>query len=203
MAKKIQKTKSSLKAQRDALERYERYLPTLELKKQQLRMEVRRVGQELENQRAQIDALLDEVSSWVGLFAEDIDLDTLVEVREAHFSRGNIAGVSVPVFESAEFDRAEIDLYATPIWLDRGAEIAEEIIRLRLTEAALAESLERLNEELRITSQRVNLFEKVKIPETRENISIINIALGDAQTAAVVRAKIAKVDTAEVETMST
>ncbi|MFW6286800.1 MAG: V-type ATP synthase subunit D, partial [Candidatus Sumerlaeota bacterium] len=64
MAKKIQKTKSALKAQRDALERFERYLPTLELKKQQLRMEVRRVGRQLEEQRAGIDALLDEVSSW-------------------------------------------------------------------------------------------------------------------------------------------
>ncbi|MFW5870321.1 MAG: V-type ATP synthase subunit D [Candidatus Sumerlaeota bacterium] len=202
MAKKIQKTKSALKAQRDSLERFERYLPTLELKKQQLRMEVRRVGRQLEEQRAGIDALLDEVSSWVGLFNEDVDLEGLVELREAHFSKGNIAGVSVPVFESAEFDRKDIDLYATPLWFDRGAEIMEEVIRRRLAAAALAESLNRLNEELRITSQRVNLFEKVKIPETRENISIINIALGDAQTAAVVRAKIAKKETVEVDTMS-
>jgi len=48
------------------------------------------------------------------------------------------------------------------------------------------------SEELRITTQRVNLFEKVKIPETRENIRSIRIYLGDEQTAAVVRGKIAK-----------
>jgi V/A-type H+-transporting ATPase subunit D len=46
--------------------------------------------------------------------------------------------------------------------------------------------------ELRTTSQRVNLFEKVKIPECRENIRVIKIAIGDAQTAAVTRGKIAK-----------
>jgi V/A-type H+-transporting ATPase subunit D len=50
----------------------------------------------------------------------------------------------------------------------------------------------RLRDELRTTSQRVNLFEKVKIPETGENIRTIQIYLGDEQTAAVVRGKIAK-----------
>ena len=46
--------------------------------------------------------------------------------------------------------------------------------------------------ELRVTSQRVNLFEKVKIPEAIEGIRKIKIFLGDQQTAAVVRGKIAK-----------
>jgi V/A-type H+-transporting ATPase subunit D len=56
----------------------------------------------------------------------------------------------------------------------------------------LTKQADLLGEELRITSQRVNLFEKVKIPETRDNIRIIQIYLGDEQTAAVVRGKIAK-----------
>ena len=51
---------------------------------------------------------------------------------------------------------------------------------------------ELLEKELRSTSQRVNLFEKVKIPEAIENIRVIEVYLGDQQTAAVVRGKIAK-----------
>ena len=47
-------------------------------------------------------------------------------------------------------------------------------------------------EELQQTSQRVNLFEKVRIPECKEAIRVIKIALGDEQTAAVTRGKIAK-----------
>ena len=43
-----------------------------------------------------------------------------------------------------------------------------------------------------MTTQRVNLFEKVKIPECRENIRRIGIYLGDMDTSAVVRSKIAK-----------
>jgi V/A-type H+-transporting ATPase subunit D len=55
-----------------------------------------------------------------------------------------------------------------------------------------------LAEELRLTSQRVNLFEKVMIPRTLDNIRVIRIALGDAQTAAVARAKLAKNKTVSV-----
>jgi len=47
-------------------------------------------------------------------------------------------------------------------------------------------------EELRTTTQRVNLFEKKLIPELRENIRKIKIFLGDEETAAVGRAKLAK-----------
>ena len=49
-----------------------------------------------------------------------------------------------------------------------------------------------LSRELRTATQRVNLFEKVKIPETREIIKKISIYLGDQQTSEVVRGKIAK-----------
>lgn len=38
----------------------------------------------------------------------------------------------------------------------------------------------------------MNLFEKVKIPETQENIRRISIYLADQQVNAVVRSKIAK-----------
>ena len=63
--------------------------------------------------------------------------------------------------------------------LDLEAEVLEEQVRL-------------LTKELRTTSQRVNLFEKVKIPETKANIKKIGIFLGDEQVAAVVRSKISK-----------
>ena len=42
------------------------------------------------------------------------------------------------------------------------------------------------------TSQRVNLFEKVKIPETEANIKKISIYMADQQVSAVVRSKISK-----------
>jgi len=56
----------------------------------------------------------------------------------------------------------------------------------------LDEQVRLLQEELHATSQRVNLFEKVKIPETEENIRKISIYLADQQVNAVVRSKISK-----------
>ena len=67
-----------------------------------------------------------------------------------------------------------------------------EIARLNVLLKTLKKQSELLNRELRITSQRVNLFEKVKIPEAKENIRVFEIYLGDQQTSAVVRGKIAK-----------
>jgi V/A-type H+-transporting ATPase subunit D len=71
-------------------------------------------------------------------------------------------------------------------------ESLREYARLDALIVTLAEQIRLLEKELRTTSQRVNLFEKVKIPEAKENIRVIGIYLGDQQTAAVVRGKIAK-----------
>jgi len=56
----------------------------------------------------------------------------------------------------------------------------------------LEQSLDLLQAERQKTMRRVNLFEKIKIPETQDNIRRIRIALSDQMTANVVRAKIAK-----------
>jgi V/A-type H+-transporting ATPase subunit D len=47
----IKHTKNELKAQREALKRFQRYLPTLQLKKQQLQLEVRQLESQLEAER--------------------------------------------------------------------------------------------------------------------------------------------------------
>jgi len=67
-----------------------------------------------------------------------------------------------------------------------------EIVSLLQEERVVGEGIAILSQELRITTQRVNLFEKVKIPEAKEAIRLIKIHLGDQMTNAVGRSKIAK-----------
>jgi V/A-type H+-transporting ATPase subunit D len=67
-----------------------------------------------------------------------------------------------------------------------------QLAALRAEGEVLERQRELVREELHTTGQRVNLFEKVKIPECKENIRVIRIFIGDEQTAAVVRGKIAK-----------
>ena len=116
----------------------------------------------------------------------------MITVSNIRKGEANIAGVTIPTFEGADFSREDYDLYETPLWVDIAADHMERALSLDLEAEALDEQVRLLEAELRSTSQRVNLFEKVKIPETEENIRKISIYLADQQVNAVVRSKIAK-----------
>jgi V/A-type H+-transporting ATPase subunit D len=195
---KIKHTKNELKAQRDALRRFKRYLPTLLLKKQQLQMEMRQLEQRMEEVRGEEERLVTGLAAWLRLLAEPVDLAAAVKLVSVRTGTGNIAGVNIPTLQAIEFAPVAVDLYQTPSWLDEGAQAVEQRVRLRIELEILAEQHRLLAEELRTTSQRVNLFEKVKIPECEENIRVIRIFLGDAQTADVARSKLAKSKAPEI-----
>jgi len=189
---KIKKTKQELKAQRRALERYHRYLPTLELKKQQLQREVRHVETVLRERVAQEEAVWARLRPWAKLLAASPDVGSYAQVERLDLDSVNIAGVNVPTLTALRFVPPVIDYYASPVWLEDAVAVLRELTTLRAEQLVLRRQKEALAEELRITAQRVNLFEKVMIVRAEENIRIIRIALGDAQTAAVARAKLAK-----------
>ncbi len=189
---KVKLTKNELKQQKDRLSRFKRYLPTLQLKKQQLQMVLRKVeAQEREKVQAR-EQSYNALQEWIAVFGEGLNLEQIVRIRELVTSDGNIAGIDIPVFESIEFEDIPWDLYEMPVWVDGGVEKLKEIIGLDAEIRVLREQRERIADELRVTSQRVNLFEKVMIPQTQENIRRIQIYLGDQQTAQVVRGKFAK-----------
>ena len=189
---KIKHTKNELKAQREALKRFQRYLPMLILKQQQLQSEIQNIDAAIAEQRAIEHEIWETLPSWIKLFSEPIGIETMTHVREIKLTASNIAGVAIPVFEDIIFKRAAINLYSTPPWVDAGLDVIEHLITIRTRIKVLEEQRARVAKELRTTTQRVNLFEKVKIPECAEHIRVIRIFLGDEQTAAVARGKMAK-----------
>lgn len=190
---KIKLTKNEQKVQKDALKMYKRYLPTLTLKKQQLQTEIRTIEAKAKEVRAQRVQLEKEFDEWISVFGEaEAFKPGMVTVRNIKKGTGNIAGVTIPVYEGADFSRGDYDLYETPLWIDLAADRMEKALSLDLEAEVLDEQVRLLNRELRTTTQRVNLFEKVKIPETKANIKKISVYLGDEQVAAVVRSKISK-----------
>lgn len=189
----IKLTKNELKTQKDSLKMYKRYLPTLTLKKQQLQTEIRSIDARAKEIRQKRKALEAEFSRWIAVFGEqDAFKPDMVKVSNIKKGFGNIAGVTIPVFEGADFSRGDYDLYTTPLWIDLAADRMEKALSYDLEADVLDEQVRLLNIELRVTTQRVNLFEKVKIPETKANIKRISVYLGDQQVAAVVRGKISK-----------
>ncbi len=189
---KVKLTKNALKAERDSLKRYQRYLPTLLLKKQQLQMEMRTLQAKVMAKRDEEDALRKSIAGWIGLYAEPIEWDKYISVKEVRQGEGNIAGVEIPLFDGVDFNVTIPDFFTTPAWLDEGIRSLQGLISLRLERRVLEKQYELLSDELRSTSQRVNLFEKVKIPEAKENIRTINIFLSDQQISGVARSKLAK-----------
>lgn len=189
---RVKLTKNELKRQKDSLKRFQRYLPTLQLKKQQLQIVIRQVDAQMREKEREQQKLRSDLSAWVAVFGEDVGLERYLSISELITDTGNIAGVDIPVFERIEYQEIPYDLYAMPPWVDRGIDALKRLLRLDAEVRILQEQHRLLSEELRITTQRVNLFEKVKIPETKQNIRMIRIYLGDQQTAAVVRGKLAK-----------
>ena len=194
----VKLTKNDLKRQKDQLRQFERYLPTLQLKKQQLQTVIRSSVTELQEIERRFFAMIDGLDNWVAVFAENTAFDdekkieNLVIPDRVVCVRENIAGVSVPVFKELTFREIVYDVADYPLWVDEALVRMREISRCNALLKTLRNQVELLNRELRLTSQRVNLFEKVKIPETLENIKKISIYMADQQVSAVVRSKISK-----------
>ena len=172
---------------------FKRYLHTLTLKKQQHQTEIRTIeirAKDVRTKRKQLEA---EFSKWIAVFGEaDAFKPEMVTVQNIKKGTSNIAGVTIPVYEGADFSRGDYDLYETPLWIDLAATSMEKALSYDLEAEVLDEQVRLLSRELRTTTQRVNLFEKVKIPDAKNNIKAITVYLGDQQVAAVVRGKISK-----------
>lgn len=190
---KIKLTKGELKRQRDALKRFERFLPTLQLKKQQLQAEILQQAAKLDEKRHIFSKKVAQLKAWVGLLVESkINIKDFVKIKHVVNEERNIAGINIPTFIRAEFDTKEYDLFCFPLWLDGAIEIFKDIFSFQEEIKVIEEDLHILKKELRIATQRVNLFEKVKIPQAQEAIRQIKIYIGDQMANAVGISKIAK-----------
>jgi V/A-type H+-transporting ATPase subunit D len=194
----VKLTKNEQKKQKDQLKQFTRYLPTLLLKKQQLQMVIRSIESKIKKLRLEQDKLVDGMQDWICVYAENEafdknkDISNIVKVDKIVKIKSNIAGVTIPVFKELTFKEIDYDLFDYPLWVDDGILTLKDYARLDALIGTLEIQKNLLSKELRTTSQRVNLFEKVKIPEAKGNIRKIGIYLGDQQVAAVVRGKIAK-----------
>ena len=196
---RVRASKSELKAQREALKRYERYLPTLQLKQQQLQVELRRVDVALQEVSDREASERRDLEAWIDLWAEPFSPSEYLALDRLETGETSVAGVTLPTFVSVSWSRRWPRPDATPAWLDDAVTAFERLLELRAQRRILSEQRSLLAAELRLTSQRVNLFEKVKIPAAKEALRVIRIALGDLQAAEVVRAKIAKAKGVELE----
>jgi V/A-type H+-transporting ATPase subunit D len=185
--------KTALKQLREQLALYERFLPSLDLKRQQLIADHQRAKAVLSATDREIQ---ERMASQSGLFAllgaSQQDLSGMIQVESVDIREENVLGVRLPVLENVRFGRSEYSMLAKPFWVDFLVEALQVLARLSIRRNVEEVRIRRLNDAVRSVTQRVNLFEKVLIPQANRNILRIRIYLADAERAAVVRSKIAK-----------
>ncbi len=186
-------SKSSLSVENRRLKTFERYLPSLDLKRRQLIAERSKAARVIAATEADISTLLKSVEEGLPMGSnEEVNIDDLVHIARLRLGEENIMGVRLPLLDDIELKRADYALLGKPEWVDNFALRMEQMLKLRVRIQVEHQRLALLAEAVRTITQRVNLFDKVLIPRTRDNIRRIQIFLADAERAAVVRAKIAK-----------
>lgn len=187
-------TKNELRSQQTRLTQFQRYLPTLQLKKAMLQFEVSLVLLEIEKLQGEFRAIWGRVETFAPFLVEKVSVNLTQYADILHVKKRyeNIAGVEIPIFEKVVFREPEYFLFDTPIWTEQATDILRELVTAREKIHVAQEKRRALEKELREVSIRVNLFEKVLIPRAQENIKKIRIFLGDQQLSAVAQAKVAK-----------
>ncbi|MBN2435705.1 MAG: V-type ATP synthase subunit D [Spirochaetes bacterium] len=190
----IKLNKTELKSQQMLMDQLSKYLPTLQLKKQQLQVEVNSVKNFFDELNQKMDKMKNDFLSWSILLSqrEPVDIKEFLTVEEVISLQENIAGVEVPFFDKIIFTDREYSSFSTPLWFDKAIESLKELITVREQMRITEIRQQLLEEELRQTNIKVNLFEKRLIPRCKNNIKKIKIFLGDQEIASICNAKIAK-----------
>lgn len=190
----VKLTKTELRVQQLKLAQLRRYLPTLQLKKMLLQMEVNQAQQEIDALQVELKEVEERVAKYASLFTDKSgsDLFAAVQIDKVVKRSENIAGIDVPLYQTVHFHKADYSLFDTPIWLEAAVEGVKGLLIVREKIKIAEEKKQALEKELRDVSIRVNLFEKIMIPRATENLKKIKIFLGDQQLAAVSQAKVSK-----------
>jgi V/A-type H+-transporting ATPase subunit D len=185
--------KASLSKQTRQLNTFERFLPSLDLKRRQLMAERARERTAMARTRQASEELRETVAAQIPMLANrEIDLSDLVKVKAVRLGERNVVGTRLPTLEEIDVQVREYGYLTKPHWVDRLADELSRMLELQVQLAVQERRAALLEEAVRKVTQRVNLFEKVLIPRARANIKKIRIYLGDAERAAVVRSKLAK-----------
>jgi len=190
---KLALNKSTLNKESRRLKSYRQVVPALDLKRKQLmaaRVETQKL---LQAYQADLAQLREKVEGELTLLAShEIDLSTLLKVTKLTLVSQNLVGLKLPLLDELIVERQAYSRLVTPFWVDLLVSCLEEALQLEVRIAIENKRLDLLGKGLQKTTQRLNLFEKVLIPQSEKNLRKIRIALSDAERAGVVRAKIAK-----------
>lgn len=190
---RLQLNKSSLARQTADLATYKRFLPSLDLKRQQLIAERAKAKAAEDAAKRAIADFRTEVGEKLPMLAnKDVDLSDIARLAHVELGTENLVGTRLPVLSRIEVEVRPYALLAKPHWVDKATALLKDMLELRVRLQVASRRVALLDKAVDTITQRVNLFDKVLIPRTQANIKKIRIYLSDEEMSAVVRSKLAK-----------
>jgi V/A-type H+-transporting ATPase subunit D len=186
-------SKTQLAKEKKNLAMYRQYLPSLDLKRQQLTAERNKTQARIAEIELEIRRRIEGIGTAIPMLADkNVDLEGLVTLKAGKIGQRSVVGERLPILQEIEVEIAPYGYMVRPHWVDLVAERLKEVLRLQVEAQVTRQQVALLGAATTKVTQRVNLFDKVLIPRARTNIRRIDIALGDLERAAVVNSKIAK-----------
>ena len=185
--------KTSLKKEKDQLLLYQQFLPSLDLKRQQFLLERKKAKQQVDATEQELDSLFRNAEEWLPFLADDrIQAAAMVTVTDVRMGQENVLGLTLPQLTEVKTAVADYSKLSTPLWFDSLIAMLVAAAELTLRLKVERQRLLILEEALQTITKRVNLFDRVLIPETRKTIRRIQLSLSDMERTGVIRAKLAK-----------
>ncbi|MHC9544779.1 MAG: V-type ATP synthase subunit D [Vulcanimicrobiota bacterium] len=190
---KLSLSKSSLQKEHNQLKLYTKMLPSLDLKRQQLTMELAKSQEEMVRLRKEYEELKSDTAKRLPMLTMEIkDLAGLVKLESVNVKVENVVGVRVPVIKEVNCSVLPYSMLAKPSWVDMLVERLKRAVEFYERLKVAEERVKVMEKAKRRITQRVNLFDKVLIPTSKSNIKRIQTFLGDSERTSVVRSKLAK-----------
>lgn len=189
MAIKFQYNKTSQQQLVKELGIRSKALPTLQAKESALRNEVKLVKEEVNVIETEIQKRMETLTDMNKFWGEFPDLLAISNIK---IGKKSIAGVKTPFLEEVVFEEKPFSLHANPNWFKFGVIILKSLIELRMKLKILNDKHSLLNYARKKTTQKVNLYEKVQIPEYNRSILKIKRYLEDEENLAKSSQKILK-----------
>lgn len=168
-----------------------RALPTLKNKETALRMEVKKAKKDTKNFASELESIILEQEEGNKIWCE-YDLSLLM-LDQLTLGEKKIAGVRIPILEEVSFVSARFNLFSSPKWFSDGISVLRKIIQLEAELRISTQRIEILEYARKKTTQKVNLYEKVQIPEYEKTIRKIKRFLEDDENLMKAAQKIVKI----------
>lgn len=179
MALKFQFNKTALAQLKKELKVRVKALPTLKAKETALRLEVKKAKEQLSAAQKLFDERLESINKFAKLWKEFPEDILRADKVEKIFKK--IAGVRIPFVEKVEFSLTVDSFFARAAWTAAGIEQLKESAELAIKIEVAKERLSILEYARKKTTQKVNLYEKVQIPEYNAGILKIKRFMEDEE----------------------